>query len=181
MTLADIAFWTLIIIGFGLCFLAYWLAAVALCPRLVADCGERLSRRPVIATVTGLGILLPTLALSLALSQHLHGPGGFVSIVLLSTVGLLALLGSAGLARLVGAGLAPPVQGADAQQPWAATVRGCCILLGTFLAPFLGWFVVMPVVLISGLGAAALTLLARRRAGSPPAAISVSAMPAGVP
>jgi hypothetical protein len=180
MTLADIAFWTLIIIGFGLCFLAYWLAAVALAPALVGACGEHHRQRPIAATAIGVGALLPTLVIAIAISQHLHGPGGFIAILMLSTAGLLALLGSAGLAQRIGTGLAMP---ADPQQPWRPALRGALVLLGIFLAPFLGWFVVMPWVLISGLGAALMTLLSRRRGapGQPVAAPILATATAAAP
>jgi hypothetical protein len=71
---------------------------------------------------------------------------------------LPALFGSSGLALRVGAGLSSP---ADGDQPWRRTLRGGVVLGGTFLLPFAGWFVVLPVALVSGFGVAASVLYRR--------------------
>jgi hypothetical protein len=65
---------------------------------------------------------------------------------------LPALLGSAGLAERLGTGLSSP---ADEARPWRRTLRGGLVLAGMFLLPFAGWFVLLPLVLVSGFGALA--------------------------
>jgi hypothetical protein len=68
---------------------------------------------------------------------------------------VLALVGSAGLADKIGAGLASPV---DVDQPWRRVLRGGTVLALLFIVPLLGWFAVLPLTLASGLGALFLPL-----------------------
>ena len=74
---------------------------------------------------------------------------------------LLAFLGSAGLALRIGEGLTDAADEGVAKF-WRPVLRGGLVLAPTFLVPFFGWFVLLPWVLVSGVGTAVLTLLARR-------------------
>jgi hypothetical protein len=70
----------------------------------------------------------------------------------------------------------------DAHEPWRRVLRGGIVLALTFVLPFVGTFVVMPLAFVSGFGAFLFTLFSRRRAALPatapeqpePAAVSVA-------
>jgi len=72
----------------------------------------------------------------------------------------LAVLGSAGLARLIGQRLNSPQ---DAQQPWKRTYRGSIVLAITFVFPMVGWFLVLPLTLLSGFGAVMISFAGRKK------------------
>jgi hypothetical protein len=72
-----------------------------------------------------------------------------VLVVLL--VFLLGLCGSAGLCLRIGKGLVNPI---DEVQPWLRVKRGGIVLGLMFIFPVLGWFLVFPVAVFSGIGTA---------------------------
>jgi hypothetical protein len=151
MIMADILLWTLLILGTYVVFVAYWVGAYALFPARVERCRAVYGTRPVAATLVGLLILLPALVLGIGLSKALPHPivQTPVSAALL-VLGLVCMVGSAGLVLRIGAGLPSPV---DAAQPWRRSLRGGLVLGLAFVMPLLGWFVLLPWTLASGLGA----------------------------
>jgi hypothetical protein len=154
MILADLLQWFLFILGALLTLNANWLAAHALLPGMVARARAQYQGRPVLTTVVGGLITVPlVLTVIIAAKQAPHPVVQMGAVGLLLLLGLLALIGSAGLAERVGLGLPAPVDGA---QPWRRVLRGGIVLGLAFLMPFLGWFVVLPWTLISGVGAWAL-------------------------
>jgi hypothetical protein len=161
MIMADVLTWFLIISGVYLVLVCHWLAAVALFPGVVEACRERYAR-PVATTAVGLVVLAPLLVVGLAGANAIKqpGPAGAVKVCLLLLL-VPALLGSAGLALRIGAGLRSP---RDVDQPWRRVLRGGLVLAPTFLLPFLGWFIVLPWTLVSGFGATLLALRDARRA-----------------
>lgn len=162
MIMADVLTWFLIIVGSLMVFIAHWLGAYALFPNIVAACSERYGKRPVTATLLGLVVLVPTLIVAGVVSKKLANPAvGALVVVFLAVPALLALLGSAGLALRIGTGLSSE---RDAGEPWRRTLRGGVVLGLVFVLPVLGWFVMLPWVLVSGFGTALMTLLAARRA-----------------
>lgn len=166
MIMADVLTWFLLILGALLVFIAHWLGAYGLFPTLVDGAAERYSRRPVAATFLGLAVLLPVLVVTTVLSK-LNPALGVVALLILTVPVLFALLGSAGLALRVGAGLTSP---SDAAQPWRRVLRGGIVLALVFLLPVIGWFVVMPWALVSGIGASLMAM----RGGRPAAPRAVS-------
>jgi hypothetical protein len=162
MIFSDVFFWFLIVLGAYLVFVAQWLFAWALFPARVERCREAYATRPIASTLIGLVVIVPLIVLASLLGKVLPHPVVQIPMVgLLLVVALLALVGSAGLALRIGAGLASPV---DATAPWRRVLRGGLVLGLTFLTPFLGWFVLLPWTLASGLGA---WILARRPAHAP--------------
>jgi len=175
MIMADVLTWFLIVAGVYLALVCYWLSAFALFPRAVGACRERYAR-PVVATAAGLAVLAPVLIGGLAAANAIKqpGPSGAVKVALLLLL-LPAFLGSAGLALRIGSGLAAP---RDAAEPWRRVLRGGLALAPTFLVPFLGWFVLLPWVLVSGFGAALLAFVdARKRRAVPATDSNPPAMP----
>lgn len=151
MIMADILFWIAITIGLLATFIAHWLAAQALLPKTVARCSEAYARRPVACCLLGVCITLPIILLLLGLLNGVPFPLVKVLVVGLLCVPLiLALIGSAGLARRIGMGLPSP---ADEARPWLPVLRGGGVMGLCFMAPILGWFVLLPLALLSGVGA----------------------------
>ena len=151
MIMADIIFWIAIGLGLLATFVAHWLAAQALVPQTVARSAEAYAQRPVACCVIGTLIGLPTTVILIALLDKLPHPLLKIGVIgLLAILLILAFLGSAGLARRVGLGLPSP---ADLDRPAQPVLRGGIILGLVFIAPILGWFVLMPLTFLSGLGA----------------------------
>ncbi len=151
MIVADVLLWFLVITGTYLIFISYWLASRALFEGFVENCRQRIETHPVRQAVLGLTIALPTILLGLAL---LNGPNPAMKLlgatVILALI-LAGLIGSTGLAAQVGAGLPSP---RDLSQPWRRVLRGGAVLGLTFVFPILGWFVILPLALLMGIGAA---------------------------
>ncbi|MFN7972030.1 MAG: hypothetical protein U0166_06715 [Acidobacteriota bacterium] len=158
MKIADVATWLLIVTGAYLAVNACWMVSAALFPGAVESCLKRY-RRPILATFIGLGILVPFVVIGVGLSSAIKNPGasGIVKMAMLLPI-LPALLGSAGLATRVGAGIPASI---DDREPWRRTQRGGIVLSLTFLLPFVGWFMILPWTLVSGFGAAVGALLSR--------------------
>ena len=149
MIMADILFWIAIAIGLLLTFVAHWLAAQALAPALVGRCAEVYGQRPWACCLIGTLVGLPLTTILLTLINVLPHPAlKILGIGLLAVLLILAFIGSAGLARRIGLGLA-----AGEEPAGRTTLRGGTVLALTFLAPILGWFVLMPLAFLSGLGA----------------------------
>jgi len=168
MIMADVLTWFLIILGALLVFVAHWLGAYGLFPTLVEGAAERYGRRPVAATFLGLAVLVPLLVLSALLSKIGHPVLNLIALLILTVPVMFALLGSAGLVLRVGTGLASP---SDSAQPWRRVLRGGIVLALVFLLPVIGWLVVMPWALVSGIGAALMAM----RGGRPVAPRALSA------
>ncbi|HZJ56304.1 MAG TPA: hypothetical protein VFD38_19335 [Myxococcaceae bacterium] len=150
MIFADILFWFLMVAGAYLALNAYWLAAVALFRPAVERARLTYATRPVAATLVGLLALLPVVVVFGVFAKAAHPGVKLVTGALLMVPLVLALIGSAGLADKIGAGLRAPV---DDDQPWRRVLRGGAVLALLFVVPLLGWFVVFPLTLASGLGA----------------------------
>ena len=68
---------------------------------------------------------------------------------LIAVIVLTGIAGSTGICRQIGRGLAMPD---DESRPWRRVLRGAIVLAMTFILPVIGWFVVLPLVLVSGFG-----------------------------
>ena len=163
MIMADILKIFLLVVGFQLIAVCYWLAAEALWPRWVRASEERYRRTPLRALLLGVVLGTPLVIAGLALVKGGSGPAKGLGFLLVAVPVFLAFLGSAGLARRLGEGLPSP---ADAARPWRPVLRGGTVLTFLFLLPFLGWFLVLPLALLSGVGTAALAARDLRRQNS---------------
>jgi hypothetical protein len=147
----NILFWFLMVAGAYLALNAYWLAAVALFRPAVERARLTYATRPVAATLVGLLAFVPVALVFFVFAKAAGHPavrlvtGGMIMVPL-----VLSLIGSAGLADKIGAGLASPV---DEVQPWRRVLRGGGVLALLFAVPLLGWFAMLPLTLASGLGA----------------------------
>lgn len=164
MIMSDVFFGLFLILGLMICTVGYWLLAYALFPSRVRHAGRAYAERPWRITAIGAVIAIPGLFLAAALLQAPAGPIKVAGFALLFGLVFTGLVGSAGLAGLVGSRLP---SGGDEQAPWRAVLRGGVVLTITFVLPGLGWFVMLPLTLMSGVGAVASALAASRRAPAP--------------
>lgn len=160
MIMADVLKIFLLVVGTQIVVISYWLAAESLYPSLVAAARDRYRDQPVRITLLGAVTGAPLFLLGAGLFQDGSAAGKALGFTIASLTMLAALLGSAGLCRRIGAGL-PSLT--DAAQPWRRVLRGGVVLALMCLLPLLGWFLILPLALISGSGATVSALWARRQ------------------
>ena len=160
MIMADVLKYVLLVLGAIVVIVSYWLVSAALFPVVVDRARASYGLRPWRITGVGLLVAFPLLLLGAAL---LNGaPNGGLKVVggvLAGVPFVLGLVGSAGLSERVGRGL---VHADDTRSPWRRSLRGGAVLALTFLLPVVGWFVVLPWVLLSGCGATVLVMRTKR-------------------
>lgn len=160
MIMADVLKYVLLVLGAIVVIVSYWLVSAALFPVIVDRARASYGLRPWRITGVGLLVAIPLLLVGAAL---LNGaPNGGLKVVggvLAGIPFVLGLVGSAGLSERVGRGL---VHADDTRSPWRRSLRGGAVLALTFLLPVVGWFVVLPWVLLSGCGATVLALRTKR-------------------
>jgi hypothetical protein len=150
MIVADILMWFLLIMGTYVIFISYWLAAQALFPELTDGCRQRIKAAPLKHALIGLAWTIPAAAAGIAM---LNVPNPLLKFLGATTVLLLilaGLVGSSALAAQIGFGLANP---SDQTQPWRRVLRGGMVLGLTFVFPLIGWFLILPLSLVIGVGA----------------------------
>ena len=160
MIMADVLTWFLLIVGIILVLNSYWLAAVSLWPGWVEACAARY-RQPGRVTLAGVIVAIPGVILVMLFRNSHHPVGNALSIIVIGTLLIMGMAGSAGVAQRIGQGLVSPK---DERQPWRRVLRGGIVFAFTMLLPFVGWFVVLPWAVVSGLGAVTLAWSSSRRA-----------------
>ena len=150
MIMADVLMWTFLILGFYVIFIAYWVAAVGLAPNLVEGSSDRYGNSPWKSFLIGLALGIPLFAIGLGLANAGAAPVKLIGIIISLVIFLVGLCGSAGLCLRIGKGLFNPL---DTEQPWLRVKRGGIVLGLMFIFPVLGWFLVFPFALLSGIGA----------------------------
>lgn len=153
MIMADVFKFLFLILGTLIVMVAYWLLSEALFPEMVDRARAQYSRRPIKTTLSGVLFAIPCLIVALPLASTGNPLAKFIGVAIMLTMLLVALMGSAGLTRHIGHQLPSP---ADERQPWKRVLRGGIVLSLTFVLPLVGWFMVLPVTLVSGFGAAIL-------------------------
>jgi hypothetical protein len=141
----------------------YWLLVRALFPAFVERAERAWTERPGATVALGVPVALVLLGVSIGL---LNAPNGALRVLgfLVSGVSLgFTFAGTAGLAARMGRGLAAPN---DAGREWAQVLRAGIVLELTMLFPLLGWFVVAPIAVLGGAGAAVQALFGRKRAAA---------------
>ena len=154
--LGSTIFIVTLVVGVALAMNGYFLLVRGLWPGLSEQTKLTWQEHPFRTLFVGAffgGMLFVMTAVLLSLSPGIAKAAG----MLVGTLGLgVALIGTAGLAGRLGAGLASP---SDASSQWRQTMRGGIVLELCFLMPLLGWFVVLPLALIGGFGATLLALV----------------------
>jgi hypothetical protein len=162
MIVADILMWFLLILGTYVVFISYWLAAQALFPDLAEGCRHRIKSAPLKHALIGLACTIPAAAAGIALLNVPNPILKFIGAAMVLLLILSGLVGSSGLAAQIGFGLANP---ADQAQPWRRVLRGGMVLGLTFVFPLIGWFLILPLSLVMGVGALFGSLLSGKRSG----------------
>ena len=169
MIMADVFTVVFAVVGIYLALLAYWLFFAAMCPRVVSIARQAYATQLRKCLLWGIAIAVPGTILGLTLANVPPAPVKLLGLGLVAALILLGQLGSAGLALHIGRRLAAK----DSGHAYPDLLRGGTVLAFTFLFPGVGWFLVLPFTLISGVGAAALALRATRqqaRSATPTAA-----------
>ena len=164
MIMADTLTYFLLIVGMMMVFVSFWLAAEALFPEMVVRARAQYNR-PVRITLIGLALAVPFIVVVTLCFQVKNPAFQLLGVTCIAVPVVLGLLGSSGLSQRVGIGLPSLV---DKRQPWRRVLRGGIVLVLTFLLPFVGWFFLLPLTLVSGLGAAVLSWSPRGKAVPPP-------------
>ena len=162
MIMADVWKIVFLILGTQAVMVSYWLLAAALFPAALRRSRAAYDGRS--ARLTFLGVLASVPALLLGTGLLQHGPHPLLKLlgaVLVSAPVALGLVGSAGLCDRIGAGLPGD---ADERLPWRRVLRGGVVLSFAFVLPVIGWFVLLPWTLVSGVGASLGSLRSRSRA-----------------
>ena len=159
--MADVLKIVFLIVGLLLCYVSYWLASVALFPSVVDRARQQYETHPIRITLIGLALAVPFVLVSIGIGKVAHPFAKMVGVAVISVPILYGLAGSAGLALRIGASLNSTI---DETQPWRRVLRGSIVLSLTFLLPVIGWFIVMPWTLVSGLGAAFCGMYQKHRA-----------------
>ena len=158
MLMADTMSIFFVILGMLLAFSGLWLLCRGLWPEAVAAAADRCGRRLWSSFLAGLPITIVMVVVTKVLFNVLGPVGKIASVGVVCLYMLQAHTGVSGLATSIGHRLASSI---DEQRPWRSTLRGGVVLELTYLFPFLGWFVILPVSIIIGSGAANLGLLSK--------------------
>jgi hypothetical protein len=166
MLLYQQFFYLLIGLGVLLGLPALWMFARAMWPATVERGRQVASGSLLLNFLCG----LPVVGLAVFLTTHtgrlgkFQQAGGVISLVLVGLIIMWGLVGVAGLAAHVGARLWPECTGADA---WRGMLRGCFVVSGVLAIPFIGWFILLLVLITVGYGMRVRMWFVRPPANSP--------------
>lgn len=151
MIMADVFKILFLILGLLMCSVSYWLMFSALFAPAVSRAQQALAARPVRVFLIGALSGVPLVLIGIALTANGAGPIKMVGVAFLMLLTTAALFGSTALARMVGQGLGNP----QAPKPNGTLIlRGGAVVSIACVLPLVGWFLLLPVVLLSGFGAA---------------------------
>lgn len=154
MFLASVTAIALSIIGFFLSLQGLWLTCRALWPNRVRRTAERCRSHRIGSLLLGVPMTLVVLALANLIGRRGGTPGQVAAWVLGGLFLIYAGTGMSGFVTFVGERLPSP---ADAVRPWWTTVRGGAAVELAALFPVVGWFVLLPLALMLGVGAITLS------------------------
>ncbi len=161
MLMADTMAIVFVVLGFLLALPGLWLVCRALWPGVVERSRARCEARPIVSFLVGAALTLGAILVSAVVGKVAGGAGQIAAFAISSLFAMFAHTGVAGLASHLGRRLPSP---ADAGRPWRETLRGGVVLELSYLVPILGWFVILPVSIVLGAGAAALAIVLPGRA-----------------
>lgn len=156
MYLYEVGLGATVAVTLYLALTAFLLLVHSLSPGFVAQARDRFKRSPVTSVLLGIPIAV---ALLLATILSLKAPAAPIRMLGFVCTGLsigLAFAGATGFIATVAESLG---LGRDGRRAWPAFLRASLVVLLSAMVPFLGWFVVFPVLVLGGLGTAARVLL----------------------
>jgi len=144
--------WTafLIHIGVILAAVAYFVVGSAVLPNVTERGARRLADRPTSTVLIGIALSVPWVAVSLVLLNIGNGPLASLGALIGLSWLLAALLGGASVARHVG----------QVGTGWGRVARGGTLVALTWVLPLVGWLIMLPLTLSTGV---ACLLLGMRR------------------
>ncbi len=134
----------------------YFLLVRSLAPAFVDRAERAATERPLASALVGFPVAILAVVLTAVLVNVGPGPAKASGLLFLGLSLGLSLSGVAGLAQRVGRSLPSP---SDDARPWLRALRGGIVLELALLLPLVGWFVVLPLTLAMGTGAACLSAL----------------------
>ena len=148
MLLYQQFFYLLIGLGVLLGLPALWMFARAMWPATVERGRVVASRSLFLNFLCGLPVVLVVVVLATQAGKLGQG-GGIAALVLIGLLIMWGLVGIAGLAAHVGARLWPGCTGNDS---WRGMLRGCFVVSGVLAIPFIGWFILLLILITIGFG-----------------------------
>ena len=164
MIMADVFKILFLILGMLICTVSYWLMFSALFGPTVARAQQALATRPLRTLITGVVVGAPSIFLGIVLASNGAGPIKLLGVTLLIALVTAALFGSTGLVWMVGRGLGNPQL---PRHDGVLVFRGGLVVSIACVFPLVGWFLVLPAMLLAGLGAFFHVLRPRRVASVP--------------
>ncbi len=159
MLMADVFVWVFFILGLMIAFPASWLLFFAVSNKGVVRAQDRVRRMPIVTFFVGVGAIFLIVAAVGLLAATALAPLQTLAFIVAASGMAFTMFGVSGIARQIGSMLP---SGIDRDSPWRAHLRGGIVLELSFLIPVLGWFLILPMTLILGAGAATLSVLFRR-------------------
>ena len=156
MVIADVMTWVAVIAGVLAAFPGFWLTLRGLFPQFHEACAQRATRNLVVPFFVGVPFVVAVVIAVSALGK-LGGPGGVALVLLISLTLSVAHTGVAGLVTTLGRRMPSPT---DTERPWKATLRGAIALELAYLMPIVGWFLLLPLTTIIGIGITVQTIIA---------------------
>jgi len=162
MLFADYFLWALIALGFVVSLPAIWMVSRALWPAGY-ERRHRLAQGNVLKTAL---IGLIPMALAVVFLAATGKRFGVLAVLVAGLIVLWGLSGLSGLATVIGERLWP-----REDEPWRHTRNGGLVLVCCALLPAVGWFILLPLLTLVGMGANVQSWMLRREAASsaPPA------------
>jgi hypothetical protein len=154
---ATVLIWVFIHLGVILVVCAYYALSAALAPNLTEKARIRFARRPWLPALIGLAASVPWVAASLILMSAPLGGLKFAGATLGTLWVLLALVGGAGIAQHIGQGST-----SGGGETWVRSMRGGLFITLTWILPLVGWMIMLPLTLASGVGCLVLGMFPMR-------------------
>ena len=145
-------------LAFFLILLGHWVATAGFFPRAVQRIAAVYEERPIRAALLGLVTYGPLFGIFLNAGKL--GGGALLGVAVGFAALVVAFIGTAGLALLIGRNLAKDVS------VWHQSLRGGVMLALVFITPFLGSLFLMHIGLASGFGAVLMAKPWRREKGA---------------
>lgn len=156
MLMADTMAIFFVVVGMMMAFSGLWLLCRGLWSNQVAETKAVCDKGLLKSFLVGLPLTF-IIIVAVVISGKLLGSVGKIT-----AVGIVCLyivysgVGIAGLTTSIGERLVSKI---DDGQQWRATLRGCVVLVFSYLFPLLGWFIIIPASHIIGCGAMTISII----------------------
>ena len=143
---AQVWTWFFVHVGVIMVVCAYYTLSAAIAPGMTHRARLRFARHPWLPAIIGIALSLPWVIASIILLRANLGPVKFLGAVVGGAWILCGLIGGAGIAQQVGMGAA------NVQASWIHSIRGGLFITLTWVLPLIGWLVMLPLTLATGVG-----------------------------